>query len=234
VAKLFLPYGDRWRTETESVEAEFRMAYVDLCWMLLREGGRVPHIATALARHARLGTRKFERFWTLYGPRFILDRGQVGHHLVDETLEKIARSSEIHSNNGRKGGQKTQAKQRRRLSPAKAIQTEGLDYPSYEGDNPNPTEAVRQAPPDGRAGLSDAGRSAFRSIRIEATVRPSVSTRDLDVLAQSLRAFDGRVFTVGPHGVSVKAFAAICEEADRQGYEIVVDDLPRLRVIAND
>jgi len=74
----------------------------------------------------------------------------------------------------------------------------------------------------------------FRAIAREATLRPAVSLRDVDRLRESVLALEGRTFIAGPHGVAAEAFRAICQEAEKHGYEIRVEDQPRLRLIAND
>ena len=253
-------YGDDWRTGTEDVPSEFRGAYLDLCWIIFDQGGEVPNIPTALARHARLSKRKFERFWTACKHKFLVSDSAVKHQKIDAILESLAKVSAKRKKSGAKGGQKTQRNQRRLASTAKAIQTKGLvsslqeEIPNrYGNQNQDIKETVDLDAAPGaparesggglvaasgkrltlRERLGEDGYGVWRNLRDDLTRGHRLSNSDVDQVAKALVGFDGSAFTITEQPFDCERWKAVQEIASVEGLSITERETPSLRVVAD-
>lgn len=258
--KPYMPlYGDDWRTGTEDVPSEFRGAYLDLCWIIFDQGGEVPNIPTALARHARLSKRKFERFWASCKHKFLVSDIAVRHQKIDAILESLAKVSAKRKKSGAKGGQKTQRNQRRLSSGAKAIQTKGLvsslqeeipnrygnqnqDIKENEGSTAAPSATARESggglvAASGRRitlreRLGEDGYSVWRDLRDDLTRGHRLSNSDVDQVAKVLVGFDGSAFTITEQPYDGHRWDAVQEIASVEGLSIIERKSHSLRVVA--
>lgn len=96
-----------------------------------------------------------------------------------------------------------------------------------DGKLEKPENASHAAADSALSPLSGQGLSAddfavWREVSRQATLRPTVSLRDVDQIKRALISLDGSVFTVGKHGVDEVAFRAVQAEAEAFGYQLQV------------
>lgn len=130
-----LVFIDAYRGGTEGMPSKFRGPYFDLLCALFDAGGDILNKPDVLARAARIEPRSFKTFWSEWSHKFVITGDRISHHKVDEQLLKYSKKVAVLQQNGRKGGKKTQTKQRKSKANAKATQPNGLGTPSYEGSS---------------------------------------------------------------------------------------------------
>lgn len=76
--------------------------------------------------------------------------------------------------------------------------------------------------PTSGQGLSADDAAIWREVSRQATLRPTVSLRDVDQIRRAMISLEGTTFTVGKHGVNEVAFRAVQAEAEAFGYQLQV------------
>ena len=255
-------YGNEWRGGTEDIPSEFRGPYLDLLWIIFDQGGRVPNIESALARHARLTVRPFRRFWVACGHKFIVDDDQIGHRKTDAILAGIAKVSAVNRKSASKGGRKTQQNQRRLQANAKVNQTKGLvSAPTgqryqprldktHEDKKNDELGAADSAPqlaersgrlsassgnkrgPTLRERLGEENYIVWRDLREDLQCGGRVANCDLDHISRSLVGFAEGAFIIDSQPLSGERWIAVQEIASVEGLSFDLRQQPTLKAIA--